>query len=338
MNFKVRWINPNQVYELTVRSVDRQFVFKPNHHSQNPLLAEHCPLNALDMDNDVIPEPSIINVIGAAVGRALEKYPVQIHCFESNISHLHEVLSVTEDQRANLPGFLRSVHSLIARGVNRIWEREGHLFGARSRIHPCLDDGASEKHLLYAVTNAVKDHLVERVSQSPFFSTFEHLAKGGKLRFWYIDHEAYWAAGGNRKKGHRLKAYLKWVEWECAPLPQQEEMSEHQRQSWMRHQVRDIERECKRERREAGTTVIGQEGLHAVDPRDRPKAPKQSGQEPLCHASDPELKKEYKKSWRTFMDQFIEASADYRSGHFEREFPDGSYRPPLVTIYSASKL
>jgi hypothetical protein len=38
------------------------------------------------------------------------------------------------------------------------------------------------------------------------------------------------------------------------------------------------------------------------------------------------------------MDQFIQASADYRSGYFEREFPDGSFRPPLVTIYSASKL
>jgi hypothetical protein len=135
-----------------------------------------------------------------------------------------------------------------------------------------------------------------------------------------------------------LKAYLKWVEWECAPLPQHEEMAEHQRQSRMRHQVRDIESACKRERREAGVTVIGREGLYAVDPRDRPKSPKQSGQEPLCHAADPELKREYKKSWRTFIDQFIQASADYRSGYFEREFPDGSFRPPLVTIYSASKL
>jgi hypothetical protein len=32
------------------------------------------------------------------------------------------------------------------------------------------------------------------------------------------------------------------------------------------------------------------------------------------------------------MDQFIQASADCRSGYFEREFPDGSFRPPLVTL------
>ena len=79
--------------------------------------------------------------------------------------------------------------------------------------------------------------------------------------------------------------------------------------------------------------MLGKAGLHAVDPRDRPKNPKESGKRPLCHASDPELAKEYKKQWRKFMDLYIEASADYRRGYFEREFPSGSYRPPLVTIY-----
>jgi hypothetical protein len=38
------------------------------------------------------------------------------------------------------------------------------------------------------------------------------------------------------------------------------------------------------------------------------------------------------------MDKFIEASADYRNGYYYREFPDGSFRPPLVTIYTASGL
>jgi hypothetical protein len=118
---QIRWVQPNQVYETTLRTVDRQFSFKPNQHSKNPLLAESSPLNALDPNNDIIPEPSILNIIGAAVGRALEQYPVQLHSFESNISHLHEVFSVTEEQRDNLPGFLRTVHSLIARGVNKTW-------------------------------------------------------------------------------------------------------------------------------------------------------------------------------------------------------------------------
>ena len=69
MSAKIRWIQPNKVYESTVRTVDRTFLFKPNHHPENPLLKETSPLNALDSSNDIIPEPSIINIIGAAVRR-----------------------------------------------------------------------------------------------------------------------------------------------------------------------------------------------------------------------------------------------------------------------------
>ncbi len=338
MGSLIRWVQPNQVYELTMRTVDRQFLFKPNHHPKNPLLADTCPRNALDMNNDILPEPSIINTIGSAVGRALERYPVQIHCFEFNINHPHEQFSVTEEQRPNLPGFLRSTHSLIARGVNRTWEREGHLFAARARFHPCVDDKAAEQKLIYGLTNAVKDNLVEEVSQSPFFSTYRHQAFGDELRFWFLDYSAYWAAGGDRKKSHRLKDYLKWVTWECTPLPSHAGWTEHQRQTWIRQQVREAERDAKKKRKATGNTVIGKKKLYETDPRDRPKNPKKSGREPLCHASDPELAKEYRESWREFLNQYIPASADYRNGYFEREFPDGSFRPPLITIYTASGL
>ena len=250
MSHKVRWAVPNRVYESTVRTVDRQFLFTPNHHPENRLLANTSPLNALDMKNDIIPEPSIINIIGASIGRALQNYPINIHCFESNSSHLHEEYSADEGQVENIPGFLRSAHSLIARGVNKTWDREGHVFGARSRVHPCADDKAAEKKLLYALTNTVKDNLHESLSNTPFFSTYNHLAKGEPLRFWYIDYEAYWAAGGDRKKSHRVKDYLRWVEWSCTPLPSLSNRTLSQQQTWTRKQSQEIELNCKKERKE----------------------------------------------------------------------------------------
>ena len=158
MASKIRWVKPNQVYESTVRTVDRTFLFKPNHHPDNPLLAERTPLNALDPNNGIIPEPSIINIIGSAVGRALKKHPIQIHCFEASVNHLHEEFSATDEQVDHLADFFRATHSLIARGVNKTWDREGHVFGGRARVHPCVDDAAAEQKLLYAVTNPVKDN------------------------------------------------------------------------------------------------------------------------------------------------------------------------------------
>jgi hypothetical protein len=338
MTNRIRWAIPNRVYETSIRTVDRQFLFTPNHRPENRLLANTCPPNALDMDNDIIPEPSIINIIGSAIGRALEKYPIQIHGFEASIDHLHEMFSALLKQLSNFNGFMQCVHSLIARGVNKTWDREGHVFGARGRIHHCVDDTAAENKLLYALTNTIKDNLHEKVSETPFFSTYEHQAKGEPLRFWYIDYEAYWAAGGNRKKSHRLKDYLKWVEWECTPLPSQENRTQSQRQTWVRKQVKAIENNCRKERKEANKTVIGVKALFETDPRDRPKNPKKSGTAPLCHASSDPAREKFKEELKAFVNEFIKASADYRNGYHEREFPEGSYRPPLITIYTSSKL
>lgn len=335
---KIRWLRPQYVYESVSRTVDRQFLFKPNHHPYNPLLEQSCPIESLDPRNDIIPKPSVINVIGASVGRALQKYPIRIHWFESNINHLHVGFSFDRAQMGNAAAFHRDTKSLIARELNRTWEREGNFFSGRSKIHPCLDDASAERHLLYALTNPVKDGLVEQVSDSPLFSTYHFQAKGKALRFWYIDYEAYYLAGGCRKKNHRLKDYLKWVTWECAPLPSHEKMTINQRQTWVRQQVRKIETEKKMTQRKSGNSYIGKAGLFALNPRSRPNHPKTSSPDPLCHAANLDLAKQYKKEWREFLNQFIQASADYRNGYFHREFPEGSYRPPLVTVYYASGL
>lgn len=338
MSRKIRWLRPQNLYESTSRTVDRQFLFKPNHHPKNPLLEQDCPLEALDPNNDIIPRPSVINIIGASIGRALRENPIQIHWYESNINHLHVGFSFDRAQMGNAAAFHRDSKSLIARELNRTWEREGDFFSARSKIHPCLDDETAERHLLYALTNPVKDGLVEQVSASPLFSTYHFQAKGKPLRFWYIDYEAYYLAGGSRKKSHRLKDYLKWVEWECTPLPKHAKMTIHQRRTWVRQQVRQIEAAKKMTHRDTGKSFIGKPGLFALNPRDRPMHPTPSGPDPLCHAANLETAKQYKREWQEFLNQFIQASADYRNGFLHREFPEGSYRPPLVTVYYASAL
>ena len=99
----------------------------------------------------------------------------------------------------------------------------------------------SQQQLFYALTNTVKDHLADKVTKAPFFSTFDHLATGKPLKFWYIDWDAYWQAGGPLKKKHRPKDYLTWVEFEMAPLPAWQNLTESQRQTRVRKTVREPE-------------------------------------------------------------------------------------------------
>jgi hypothetical protein len=335
---RIRRFVPGVVYAVTVRTNNREFLFRPNHDPASPLLEAGCAPQSLDPKNDLVPRQSVINLIGACLGRALAKHPIRIHWFECNLDHLHIGFSVDDEaMAANAAPFFRMVASAIARGVNKLWARENHVFGERYRAAPCLDDACAEQQLLYAVTNAVKDGQVARVADEPFFSTFRDLVAGESPRFWRIDWAAWWRKGGPRRD-NRPKDFLEWLTVELAPLLGHAGLTPHQRRTRIRHAVRDIERATAERLELEGREVVGFARLRALDPRDRPRNPKSSGRQPLCHTSDTATRREYKREWREFVHEYRRASADYRNGTFEREFPIGSYRPPLITPYAASAL
>ena len=61
MGMHPRWIKEGSVYSLTQRTVDRQFLFRP--------------------------DPVVENIIGASAARALKKHPVNLHWLDVNINH-----------------------------------------------------------------------------------------------------------------------------------------------------------------------------------------------------------------------------------------------------------
>ncbi|MDD5308479.1 MAG: hypothetical protein PHU25_14250 [Deltaproteobacteria bacterium] len=338
MGSRIRVVEPNLVYSATQRCNDRQFLFRPDHNPAHPLLHIDCPPEALDPTSPVIPVPSTINVIGASAARALALHPLSLHWLDGNLNHIHDGVSVNIDQIGDLAPFFRDFLSAVARGTNRLLERTNHVFGGRYHMEPCLDLPSAEQQLVYALTNAVKDGAVERVSESPFFSTYRHLAFGEPLMYWRIDWEAFWAAGGPRKKSHKPKDYLRWDTLELAPLPGWESLTIPQRQTRVRRLVRDVEEGVADRRRAEGRIVVGVPRLYALSPFERPKNPPDDGPQPLCHASDPEAHRGFKRRWRELLHEYHKASIDYRAGYHEREFPEGTYRPPIVTIYTSSRL
>ena len=327
------------VYSVTHRTVDRQFLFRPNHHPRQPLLDQSCPIEALDPNNRIIPVPSNINIVGSSYVRAMRKSPVQLHCAELNIDHGHDEISEhPECEPGNIPIFYRNAKSLIANQVNWRLEREGAVYAGPYRMEPCLDDEAAEARWLYAMTNTVKDGLVEKVSESPFFNTYKHQAFGEPLKFWWINWTAFYKAGGWDNKKIHPKMFLEWGELEITPLPHLQDLPEHKRQTRVRQTIREHEHLIAEQRTAQERTVIGVPALYKVDPRDRPKNPKHSGPQPLCHTTDKKLRREFEERWRAHVSEHKKASFDYRQGYYEREFPEGSFRPPLITIYTSSAL
>ena len=344
MGRRLRLWQPGKIYNVTSRCVDRQFLLKPNHMLGNPLLREDSDPDSLEPWNNLVPKPSMINIVGASIGRALEKYPVPLYFAEAQINHLHSSIGLNSPAQASnsklvtsydASMFLQCTNSLIARFVNKQCDREGPVFSATARTEAIIDDAAAEEKLFYALTNPVKDGMVETVKQSPFFNTYRHLAYGDPLRYWFIDWHAWWLAGGFKNRRHEAKNYLKWTQFELTPLPAWQDLTVTQRQTRVRVKVRELEEYYAELRKHKNRTVIGVRALFQVDPRDRPQSPKKSGKQSLCHASDPRLRHQFKKDWREFVHEHRKASIDYRKGYYDREFPEGSFRPVIKKIYSA---
>ncbi len=305
-----RW-REDAVYAEVKRTVDRQFLLKPT--------------------------PEVRNIIGACLGRALQKYPVQLHWAASNTTHFGVGRSALPGMLDNLSRFNQYFYGLLSRELNKLWGREGPMWSTRSRSAEAIDDDAAEDRLFYEVTNMVKDGLVDRVTHSEGFNCYGTLATGEKEKFWYLDWTSWWNDGGPRNK-KPVSEYKVWVEVEYTPLPKWRQMTPDQRQAHFRREVRKIEQEARKEREREGRPVMGPQKLAKLDPRDRPKTEAKSGPQPLCHASTKEAAEEYKKEFKVFLDHYYRASGLYREGHFDVEFPEGSFRPPLVTIYCASSL
>lgn len=301
-----RWLRPEATYCEVQRTIDRQFFFAPNE--------------------------TVRNIIGASIGRAQRKYPVKLYWIDFNINHKQSgkaALSNSPEHIENLVNFDRLCNSLIARGINHYLKREGAMFSTRNRVQEAIDDRSLEQQLFYAVTNPVKDGLVDRVAHWKGFSSYHQLATGMVERFAYINWTAWHRAGCKKPR----ELFTEWVEVKLSPLPSWEDMMEHKRQALFRREVRKLEQHFRSKREQEGLRPMGPRRLATIDPRSRPKRPPQKkGNQPVCHSSTFTGAIEYKKRYRTFLDQYYFASALWMKGVVEAPFPAGSFKAPLIRL------
>jgi hypothetical protein len=326
----IRLLEPGIVYSVVQTTVDRTFSFTPNHDPEHPLLARGCPPEALDSGSPIVPVPSVINIVGAAAARALELSPVNLHALELSSTHQHEEASAIGADVGALPEFWRNFHSKVARDLNRLRGREGHLYAGPARVTTCASNDSAFQQLIYALTNPVKDGLVDRVRHSPFFSTYAHQARGKSLRYWDIEWERFWEAGGPFNRRLHPKQFMTWRTLEIAPLPHLAAMLEHKRQTLIRKSVEAVEEETADRLKREGRAFCPVSRVELEVARDRPQTPRVSGRKPLVHASTRAERDAHREKVRDVMKAYVPASIAFRRGIFDVEFPPGTFRPPLT--------
>jgi hypothetical protein len=306
-----RLFEPHVVYDVTVQTVDREFLLKPT--------------------------PEIRNLVGAAFARAQCLFPVKFHYGLTNVNHPHFAVSADENTLCYLEPFFNLSLSLIAREANRFWHRKGSFWSCRAHITPCVSDHKAEERLFYGTTNPMKDGLVDRLSHYPGFSTYTELARGEQQKYFYFDRTAWWKQGGPNGK-RSLESFIQWVPLVVSPLPHWRNLTTSQQHTRFRKRLREYEKKFARERRDISRTAAGIPGLRELNHRDRPRTDKKRDVQPLCHASSPEEKAAYKEHYSEIQQARMVASIAFRQGCFDVEFPKGTFPPPLKSMYYASQL
>jgi len=303
-----RRILADKIYCCTQRTVDRQFLFKPQRTTKE--------------------------IIGASAGRAQRKYPVKIYWLDFNINHKHAGFAPLSSEQKDLDNFVkfeRLFNSLTAVGINRFLGREGPVFSSRDRIIEATDDEAAERQLLYSVTNPAKDGLTERVKNWEGLTSYNQLATGRTDRYSYVNRTAWHKAGGARRN-KSFAAFTERVEVKLSPLPSLEAMPAKARQELFRRNVRELEKSFRDEREQQGRHAMTRRALEKIAHRDRPKTRAAKTPQPMCHSSTFEGAHEFKEGWRTFVDARLKASGMFLGGNWDVEFPMGSLRPPIFSV------
>ena len=299
-----RMFREGMAYCETQRTVDRTFLFKP--------------------------DEVVRQIIGSSAGRALEKHPVKIYYLEFNINHMHRGIQPLSTKPADLRHFFeftKMFNSLIAKGINRHLDREGPVFSTHVRAAEAQCDKSLEQQLFYAVTNVVKDGLVEEASHWKGFSLHNQMATGNIEKFYYIDYTA-WRKAGGPKSGKPTSAFMKTTTIELTPLPSQTAWKPDKRQAHFRREVQKLEDFHRARRQQEKESVVGKTALATIDPRDRPKTPPTRSPRPKCHATTQEAREAFFKAYSDFLAVYCVASKKWMKGDWTAEFPAGSYRPP----------
>ena len=180
----------------------------------------------------------------------------------------------------------------------------------------------------------VKDGLVERAAHWRGFSTTEALSCGQPLEFEYIDRTLWWKLGADHREVDPSK-YTKRVSIELTPLASWEKLPVTARQERFRQIVRDRERLAEEERRAEGIEKVkGMSTIEQESPFAKPRHRRKKSPQPLCHAETKEEREIYEVEYREIVKAHRLASVAYRSGCYDVEFPIGTFRPPLVTVFT----
>jgi putative transposase len=250
-------------------------------------------------------EAANVAMLGA-LRRALERFAGQLDCYSVLLmsNHWHIVVRVASTEV--LPSFMQYLKSQVATDVNDLRDRRtGTFWSARYGAVPILDEESLIDRIGYTLMNPVAAGIAATCAEHVGISSLEH------------------STG--------LRAACGPVDLPLALPPSWEGLNEHElslKKKWLRHELREREREVKADRIGKGLARPKAERCRGMDPFDRPARPARRPR-PSCFGATAEARKEHRASMRELQRGYAGVSELYRAGDMSVVFPHGTFPPRL---------
>jgi len=260
-----------------------------------------------------------------------ERYKVTLYGIAIEGNHIQSPAHFPGLNRAH---FMRDLNSSISRALPRYVRSYpgGRLWGRRfsSELTPFED---IEKEFFYTVLQPVQDGLVEKLSEYPFYNCFHDAVWDVRRRYKVVRWGDYNEA---RKNGThvRISDYTEIVSLKFARVPGYEHLSQKAYAHLMQAKLEEKRVEIVKKRYSDGLGFMGRERLLAVVPGSLPGNTKTSSidsHRPRVLSACPVRHRFWTNWYFGNYYQYKEASREYRAGNLNVRFPEGTYKPPILS-------
>jgi putative transposase len=275
------------MYMITRRCTQRQFLMRPDPETNNAFI--YC------------------------LAEAAIRYEIGIIFTLAMSNHHHTGIW---DPEGNYPAFLEHFHKLFAKCQNALRGRWENFWSSEQTSVVRLVDAADViEKMVYALTNPVKDALVEKAKDWPGVSSLEAQLRGGSLSATRPKHFF-------RKDGSMPAS----VELRLAKPRGFDDVSDEELAKTILERVRQVEASAAAGRRRSRTPVLGRNGVLAQRWSDRPtRREPRRGLKPGVAARSVWSRLEALLRNRVFRDAYAAARAAFIAGVTDVLFPAGTY-------------
>ena len=273
----------------------------------------------------------------ALLAKCSERYRATLYAFCLQGTHPHLTGRFPLCNRAN---FMRDLNSGTACAVARLTPNYpgGPLWHRRYSLEHIWDDSDIEAQFFYTVLQPVKDGLVPKLSEYPFYNCFYDAVRGIERKFKLVNWTRYNEAK-RYNKDVSIKDFIETYTLTYDRLPGYDHLSQRDYRILMEkkleiHRVRII-----KERVAAGKLhFIGREKLLSMKPGEEliPSEPKEVTRNTFRPRVIARGEGRYQLALEWYFDfyhSYKYASKRYRAGDINCKFPPGSYRPMAPPIF-----